>query len=173
MGFVSSNKYGKSGEKLVLALLKRNGYDAAINEVKENRSYYDIIVNLSPKKKVFIECKFDMMACQTGNIAVEYHNPKSDKPSGINVTKAHIYSYTILDMGNPTVWFASVPKLKDFLKNVPPFKTIKKGGDDNASLYLYNHEVILDSVFNHMENILDVDKFQQVFKSLLSNKNKE
>jgi hypothetical protein len=173
MGFKTSEGIGRSGEKLVLSLLTKNGIVASMNEIKENRSFYDIIVQMSPRKKAYIECKYDVMSEKTGNIAIEYHNCKTDTPSGINITKANIYSYTILDTGNPTVWFASVPKLKDFLKTVKPFKTIKKAGDGNASLYLYKVEVILDAVFSRMENILDTEKFQQVFKSLLSAKNKE
>jgi hypothetical protein len=173
MGFAQSNAYGRNGEKLVLSVLQKNGFTASVNEVKENRSFYDIIVQLSPRKKIYIESKFDMMCCQTGNVAVEYHNCKADKPSGINITKADIYSYTILDMGNPTLWFANVNKLKDFLKTVPPFKTINKAGDGNASLYLYKYEVILDAVFERMENLPDVETFQKTFKSLLTTKNKD
>ncbi len=172
MGFVQSNTYGKSGEKLVLALLNKNGYSATLNEDKEKRAFYDIIVQLSPKKKIYVESKFDMMCCQTGNVCIEYHNCLKDKPSGINITKAHIYSYTILDMGNPTVWFANVAKLKNFLNTVTPFKTINKGGDGNASLYLYKYEIILDAVFERMENLQDEAAFKDAMNRLLK-KDKE
>lgn len=172
MGFAASNKYGKSGEKVVLSLLNRYGYTASLNEDKDERAFYDIIVQISPKKKILLECKFDMMACQTGNVCVEYHNSLKDKPSGINITKADIYSYIILDMGNPTVWFANVEKLKNFLKTVKPYKTIEKGGDKNASFHLYNHEVILPAVFHRVENLAEEKQFHDIIK-LLTQKKKE
>lgn len=168
MGFSTSLVYGRSGEKLVLSLLNKNGFSATLNDVKENNSYYDIIVQLSPRKKVYVETKFDMMYSQTGNMCLEYHNPKLDKPSGINITKAHIWSVMLMDEGNPTVWFASVPKLKDFLQQVKPFKTIAVGGDKNASLYLYRADVILPAVFHQMNALANPEDFQKIVKTLIA-----
>lgn len=173
MGFYKSNIYGVSGEKFVLGLLKKYGYNASINTVKENRSFYDIIVQISPRKQIFIECKFDIMCQQTGNLCFEYFNPKANKDSGINITKAQIWSHTILDEGNPTVWFTRTDVLKDFIKNTKPFKTIKKGGDGNASLYLYKHETILPVIFKQVENLADEASFHDVWKKLVSSKKKE
>lgn len=170
--FALSNKYGRSGEKYTLQLLQKNGFNAIFNTDKNTQSYYDIIITISPRKKIFIENKFDMMHQITGNLAIEFHNPASNKPSGLNITKADIWSYMLMDEGNPTIWFANVPKLKNFIQTVKPFKTIQKGGDGNASLYLYSASVILPAVFHQMNNLADTESFQKIVKTL-STKNKE
>lgn len=166
MGFKSSQQLGKEAEDFVIKLFTRHKYEVSRNEDKDTRSEYDLAVSISPKKKVYIEVKLDKMAAQTQNLCIEYYNPKTQKDSGINITKANIYSYTLLDDGNHTVWFSNVNKLKDYLKNTKPKKVINKGGDNNASLYLYPVEKILADVFVRMENLADEETFHKLFKEL-------
>ena len=142
MSIAKSNKLGKEGENLVVAVLKRCGFEAEINTDLTKKHDYDLVCKLD-KKKFTIEVKFDFLAQKTSNLAIEYYNDKSDKPSGLTSTKADLWAHVILDCDNPTVWITSVRRLKEFVENKTPWKIITGGGDNNASLYLYKDELIL------------------------------
>lgn len=107
------------------------------------------------------------MSCKTGNIAIEFWNPKKNKPSGINVTTSDFWIYCL---GNPLeTYLISVERLKEFVEQNKPFRIIDVGGDDNASLMLYKKDAII-SQFIRIDNI-DKDELNWLLNEFISNRN--
>lgn len=134
---------GKQGEALLQAVLLKAGIQTVINEDSNKNKFWDLRTNTEPS--VSFEVKYDIYAARSGNIAIEFYNPKTCKDSGINCTKADIWAHILTKPSS--VWISRVNSLKEFCKNNKPFKVIVAGGDDNASLYLYKQDFILESIF--------------------------
>lgn len=165
MAFKRDFSLGKQGETLVLKVFKKNNIELEVNKDKEKLAHYDLIGKLG-KKKITVECKYDWLSQKTNNLAIEFYNSNKDEPSGVDGTKAVLWSHVILDKGNPTVWLTSVKKLKSFIKSNKPFRVVEKAGDGNASLYLYNDVFILDAIFSRID-MLEEKEFNKVLKELL------
>lgn len=168
MGFKRDLALGKKGENLVIKLFSKHGIEVESNPDKETRSHYDIVGKFE-KKNFTIEVKYDYKAAETGNLAIEYSNPKSNKPSGINVTKATFWSTIVDDMGFPTIWLASVKSLKKFINEYKPWKIFSFAGDGNASIYLYKNDLILDKIFHRIDKLAE-DEFKKILKRLIKEK---
>jgi hypothetical protein len=139
---------GKSGELLVKGELEKQGFICELNTDKSIKSDFDLEIT---KPKITIEVKNDLYATKSGNIAIEYYNPKSDKASGIAITKSDIWCHII----DGKIFVIKTPTLKEFIKNNSPKKTIKKAGDGNASIYLYAIDDIID-LFIPIERIKEI-----------------
>ncbi len=110
------------------------GFKCEWNEDTKKRSDYDLII----VDTATVEIKNDLYAGKSGNVAIEYHNPKSDKPSGINITKSDIWCHII----DGEIFVVKTNTLKMFMECEKPLRTIKKAGDGNANLKLYTIEHI-------------------------------
>ncbi len=97
-----------------------------------------------------IECKGDMMAESTGNVAVEFHNSRQDRPSGISATKADLWVFVFRGL---SVFVCHTQDLREFISRVEPLRRLVAGGDDNASLLLYRREAILPVLFRPMDDL--------------------
>jgi hypothetical protein len=95
------------------------------------------------------EVKFDLYAARSGNIAIEFYNPKKGKPSGIGITKADLWFQVIPPLN---VWVTTVKRLKQYLEEKKPHKIVSCGGDDNASLFLYRKEKIFADIFQRIDD---------------------
>ena len=158
MNFIKDKSVGDLGEKLVLHLMWRLDINATIvNDVP----YYDILCFLD-KQPFTIEVKHDIYSEKSGNIAIEYFNPKSNKPAGISITGANLWAHVTPN----EVWMASVKLLKIFLQNNQPFRTVESGGDNNASIYLYKKSFIMPSIFQRFD-ILEKHKAISIMKEWL------
>jgi len=155
---------GHKGEQEVIALLNRCGIITEKEPDKEKRYDHDLVCQLG-KKRFTCEVKFDSMACQTGNLAIEWWNSKKNEPSGLTVTKANLWVHLIRDGSNITVWVTNTNTLREYVKNNEPHKKIEKAGDDNASLNLYRTDDIL-SIFERLDNISDKDVLTIIRKAL-------
>lgn len=110
---------------------------------------------------IFWEVKFDKMSESTGNLAVEVFNPKSDKPSGIMATMSDFWVFCF---GNPIqIWVSEVDALKSYINDNKPFRVIDVGGDNNASLYLYKRDELLNQCFMRIDN-MDLDELKSYLK---------
>lgn len=132
---------GDKGEFFVQKTLVSNGVDCSINQDKEKRYDYDLVCNVN-KHPFTCEVKFDIMASKTGNIAVETWNSKKNTPSGINITKADIWIFVLVEEGYQA-WAISVKNFKKWLENNKPKKIITHGGDKNATLSIFPKDKIL------------------------------
>lgn len=159
---------GKKGEQLIIELFEKNGHLAKSNDNKDLRSFYDIEFSLLDKTyHIFfegsIEVKNDEYAKKSGNIAIEYYNSKSQKASGITVTRSDIWAQIAVDQ----VWFANVKQLRKFIAVNEPHRTIYGGGDKNADLLLFK----IDSLFNNSlfmrVDQLTNDEFTNTIKKLI------
>jgi|10_taG_2_1085330.scaffolds.fasta_scaffold03005_6 hypothetical protein len=166
MSFTEDIRVGTAGERFIKKLFKMHKVDVEFGKDKKHRESYDLIGKIG-RSKLTIEVKFDKMAEKTGNLAIEYHNPKSGKPSGISVTKAKLWAHVVLDCGHMTAWLASTKELKAYIEMYEPRKMVFFGGDKNANLYLYEDIHILKTVFNRIDTIFDESKFQKLVKKLI------
>ena len=143
MGVLQDIKMGESAEKKIIDLYTRIGYSSIKNKDNLMKSYYDIISDYNKGHGTFTtEVKHDLYANKSGNIAIETFNPKTGKDSGLGITKADLWVH-ITDIP----YITSVKKLKEYVEENKPFRIIDCGGDDNATLYLYKADIILDAIF--------------------------
>ena len=149
--FVRDLRIGKKSEQDVIAQLMKKGFEIE-EPAREERQYYDLKLWCRGEQVCTIEVKYDIMSAQTGNIAIEFFNPKSCKPSGISATKADYYIYQFPDLG---FFFTRVNELKKYCEEHQPFRTITAGGDGNASLWLYHRERLVDDIFIPLEEDLN------------------
>jgi hypothetical protein len=156
---------GKIAEDLIQALFQVHEIQTSLNTDKAKQKEFDISVLLGARGNLLIEVKYDIYAARSGNIAIEFYNPKTQKDSGIAATKADIWAHVLT--APHSIWFASVPKLKDFIKSNTPFKVIASGGDDNAALYLYKKDFILPSVFYRVDTCEKGQLSETIFNHIL------
>lgn len=159
-----SMKLGRIGEQTVIGLFNSAGI-STVKETDLSKKYdHDLICKID-EKDFTCEVKFDAMACETGNLAIEYHNSRQDKPSGISVTKAKLWAHLIKDGDNIVVFIVKTKKLKDFIKENKPFKEISFGGDKNSEMWLYKTNDILP-IFTRVDNLKTEDILKTVRKVL-------
>lgn len=140
---LNAKRHGEKAEQELLDYLVNTvGLAASKNLVYSLRYSHDIEVDLSSSTHpnaqkigffLTFEVKNDMMAIQTGNVALEHRNCKKNEPSGITATTATFWAHKI----EGTIWIVSVAKLKAFVETTTPFKKVTRGGDKNSDMYLY------------------------------------
>ena len=158
---------GRKGEDFAKEVLE--GFDILCekNTDYEKRYDYDLSCKLG-RKKFTIEVKFDDKSASTGNLYIEYHNSKADKPSGVTVTKSDLWIQVLPEeSGLKTVWVTSVSALRDFMERVEPYKKIAFGGDNNSAGYVYTKEAILKNLFKRIDN-LDKEIVVKLIKEMLN-----
>jgi hypothetical protein len=93
---------------------------------------YDCIINDKT-----IEIKTDLQANNYGNVCIEFENINQNKPSGIAITKADIWSNTYYHDNNWYIGLCKTETLKPYVENNHSrIVTNKRSGDNNAKLYL-------------------------------------
>lgn len=141
---------GSAGEQFVIDIFKKYSLLCSTNNVKKDRQFWDLALSLKDREFKF-EVKYDLYCAKSGNIAIEFFNPKAGKPSGLSATKADFWVQVLT---NPmSAWLAQVRKLRSFCDNTKPDRIITSGGDDNSSMYLYKKDLILDSVFARIDEL--------------------
>lgn len=161
MGIEEDFKRGRSAEQYVQLLFESIGAQCEPVE-KKYRPHYDLHCTLF-SIDFTLEVKFDLMASKTKNVAIEYHNPVANKPSGISITKADFWVYCFTPK---EVWIIPTTKLKKYIETNPPKRIIDNGGDGNASLYLYGKDALLKE-FVRIDN-LDNKSLLEVIKQCLA-----
>lgn len=135
---------GKNGESRVAAIFTNFGF--TLEEVdKENRSFYDL---KSTEPAFTVEVKNDVYSACSKNVAIEIFNCKSSKASGLTVTKSTLWAHII----EGKVYLTTTQKLKDFVANNKPVKTVYAAGDKNADIMLFAVSEIL-SIFTAEEDL--------------------
>lgn len=137
---------GAEGENRYMQLLGGAGITSVKNEDPKTRLFWDIESTIDGDGFT-TEVKNDVRAKETGNIAIEVHNSRQDKPSGLTATKANLWCHII----GGEVWVAQVTILRAFTETTPPLRKVKRAGDDNADILLYKREVILPAVFKRLD----------------------
>lgn len=145
--FVRDLADGKSAEQLVSDILSSAGFSSSLDSAA--RLQWDI-VSTYKKLEFHTEVKFDAYEQRSGNIAIEVFNSRLGKPSGLTATEAFFWAQVL---SNKVVWITRVTKLKDYTDAQAPLRIIDKGGDKNATLYLYPSREILPDVFTRIDNM--------------------
>lgn len=134
---VRSFAQGNIGEKLVQDAFIKAGFNC---EKTQAKLAHDLVFD----NDKHIEVKYDIMSAKTGNLAIEFFNSKKGTASGISATSAMYWAHVVLNTdGTNSIYLALVSKLKEWIQNNKPLKTVTHGGDDNASLYIYECTHIL------------------------------
>lgn len=155
--FKKDEAVGKVAEGLVTTLLSGCGLKTTPVSF-ENKSFWDITFE-SPTswklgiKDINVEVKHDVYQQRSGNLAIEIWNCKSDKPSGLKISKAHLWTYVLSD----SIWICNTQDLRMFTDSIPPKRLVSKAGDGNATIILYDSEEILNAVFHRIDNIQRTD----------------
>lgn len=140
---------GKIGEKAVMAVLRRAGIECKLGP---QGKFYDYDIECTFEDLRFtVEVKFDVMAAKTGNIAIETRNSFQNTPSGIEATKADIWTIVLKELDSYAVFITTVPKLKAFIKQFRPLREIPNAGDCNANILLYREDFILSKIFTRID----------------------
>jgi len=145
MSIIKDLKAGKDGENMFLSLLKTNGISG--EQIEGKFLDFDIKAILDMDEITF-EVKNDLYAKKSGNIAIEIFNPKSNTASGLTATKATFWIHIL----EKEIWGITTERLRRFIDDNKPHRTIDRGGDNNAMLLLYKKEDIL-KVFTRLENL--------------------
>lgn len=139
-------KQGEAGEGYVEDLLSSAGISFEKSQGRFSEWDYKIIAQ---ERDICLEVKYDLLEARTGNIAIEYHNNRVNKPSGILATSSDIW---VVVLGNPpSAWMANTQDVLEYFENGSHLKDIK-GGDGGyaASLRLFKSAEIL-KIFQPME----------------------
>ena len=158
---------GKKGERIAKEVLEGFGVKCELNEDYEKRYDYDLSCKMG-RKNFTVEVKFDDRSSSTGNVYIEYHNSRADKPSGVSVTKADLWIHVLPDgSGVNAVWATSVSSLRSFMKEVEPLKKVSFGGDRNSAGYVYTKASILEALFKRVD-LLDKKEAIILIKEMLN-----
>ena len=149
--FKQSEYIGGLAEKSLISLLENCGLKC--HKSKGRNEKYDIGSEIQNQDKdmVLWECKLDLMSEKTQNLAIEYYNPLSNKPSGLMSTLADMWVFAFK---NPLeLWYCTVQELKSYLEQNSPKRVVQVGGDSNASLLLYSRDLLCETLFQRLDNL--------------------
>ncbi len=119
-------------------------------ECLQQKSGWDISGTLNGLRFT-IEVKLDEMECQTGNVAVEYHNTDFDTPSGILGTSSNLW---VIVLRKPTTaWACRSDELRRHLLHENCLRDIRNAGDGNASLKLYRRRELFEKLFHRIDEL--------------------
>jgi hypothetical protein len=164
MGIHKDLAKGKEGEVRVATYFESLGIITELNPSKKRAELSKWDMKSTWGKLEFTsEVKNDLYAARTGNIAIEVYNPKSDKPSGVYITEAHIWCH----ITHGKLYFTSVAKLREYIESIKPLKTIERAGDGNAKILLYKVDSIMPDLFLVLEE-LSVTKAKKQLKGLIN-----
>lgn len=135
---------GEMAEFWLMGLLANADFNCDKNVDKKTRKYWDIECS-NDQCRFKIEVKYDRKCAETGNFAIEVHNPKANRPTGLSVTKSELWSHVLSEN---EILITSVSNLKSFIKKTEPKKIIQFGGDGNAQLWIYRKEDIVTIFYN-------------------------
>lgn len=127
-----------------------------------NTRQYDVDVTLRDRVIKF-EVKNDVMGVKTGNIAIEYYNSNSNKPSGILSTPADVWCHIL----GTQIWIINITHFKTLIHSkMVDYRILTKVGDGNADIMLFKSSIILSETYKFYR--ID-DKCTKEVKSILKN----
>ncbi|SFW90982.1 hypothetical protein [Chitinophaga sancti] len=129
---------GRTIESQLATIFEAAGYTTINTRDKEDFPDYDLIVTHPDGTTSTVEVKYDKMASQTGNAAVEYQKLKDNKiiPSGIFVCKADFIAYKFTNDTN--FYFIPPADLKSLINKKKYSRTVNGGDDKRSVLALFN-----------------------------------
>jgi len=166
VAFSQTLKVGNFAEQFIQRLFSQASIPTTLNKNKSKLIEWDIEAELS-SQRFRVECKFDVMASKTGNLAIEYYNTKLAKPSGIAATTADLWAVVLQ---NPLeAYIANTSVLRAYCQKVAPYRSITNGGDQNAALWLYPKDQILPAVFTRVDDLHPAELADVLLRLLTKN----
>jgi hypothetical protein len=161
---MNSYKTGGFAENLVRSLLDVANIPNVKNSASKQTGMIEWDIKIEINGQIFtIEVKFDKMASKTGNLAIEYYNTKSKKPSGILATTSDLWAVVLNEPSS--IWLVKTTDLLTFFHNEKPLKDIKYGGDKNASMKIFSKQHILP-IFQRIDSIKSSELMSAIAKLL-------
>lgn len=150
--FLRDLQKGKQGEGRAAEVFEAAGF---VTEPAPPKASYDLMIAFSAgRPAVPVEVKHDMWEQRSGNVAVEYYNPKSDKPSGISTTVSSLWVFVLAD---DSVWACRTQDLlrhhnkgaqgTGFVRDLPVC------GDGNSSSTLYERNALFNTLFFRLDDL--------------------
>ena len=134
-----------------------------------DNSDFDLMALLNTKYFT-VEVKYDMREARSRNVAIEFFNPKSGKPTGIDVTKADLWVHVLT---NPlSAWVTNVGLLRRYIRDNDPLRIVECGGDENASFFLYKREKIFSDIFQQLDGLSPVSLWKLIKRMLNGSRNR-
>lgn len=150
MKFSESIKVGRIGEELVKQLLDWAGVNTSYNDSSDVATLKKHDIRCELNGVLFsVESKFDSKQSETGNICVEYANPRTGKPSGLLATTAELWAIVLRDP--MAVWVCRTKDLQGYFESTKPIKTVLRAGDGNASVRIFNSDHLLNSICRRID----------------------
>jgi hypothetical protein len=151
VGFRRDVAVGGVGERALVGVLAGAGLEAAQNKAtkRSELARWDVEFRLAGRR-VTAEVKTDLYEARTGNVAVEFFNSRSGKPSGIAATAADLWVVVLADGG---VWAARTAALKGYFDSQPCVREVHGAGDGNASLRLFRRAELFAAVFKRLDGL--------------------
>ena len=163
MAFRTDNLTGKTAEGCISAMLEAAGIPVTPNEDATKYSDFDLEAVLN-RRTFTLESKFDLYESRSGNIAIEFFNPKSGRPTGIDATKADLWVHVLT---NPmTAWATNVASLRRYIREHDPARVVDCGGDANAAMLLYERKVIFKDIFIRLDDLSSASLRRTLLKLL-------
>lgn len=161
MSFKKDLEVGKFAEKHVCDFFSKNNIKCKVDCGKYN--LWDLEVDLNGKI-LTCEVKYDKMASSTGNLAVEFYNPKLGRPSGLFATEAKLWIFVLDDP--LSIWTCGTIVLKNYFEKAKFVRIHTHAGDKNASIKLFEKEKILDDLFTQID-ILNEEEVKKLMGNYL------
>lgn len=149
--FAKDNQSGKTGELFVRQIFLDHNIPVEFNigPTKKELAKWDLRI-IHSQEYLHLEVKYDLYAAKSGNIAIEYYNPKSCKPSGVAITEASLWVHVLT---NPLqAWLTSTKKLLQYI-NDEKGRDVCGGDDLNSCMKLYRKDQILTDIFARIDGI--------------------
>ena len=132
---------GEAGENILGSLLEKCGF--AVTKSRGKNDSWDLKASLNGKDWYF-EVKYDLYSLKSQNIAIEFHNSKTNKPSGISATKSDFWVH-IIPSKPVKILVCPTDKLLKLVKDavagchtdISPLRIVYGGGDKNSDMILF------------------------------------
>lgn len=150
-GFAAANKLGRAGEERAAAVLRAAGLRPEANPAADRagRAGWDLRFVLGPLVRT-AEVKHDLYEARSGNVAVEYFNPRAGRPSGVAASTADLWVVVLAD---GSVWACRTADLRDYLATGPCVRDVPRAGDGNAAVRLYDRATLFAAIFVRLDDL--------------------
>ena len=140
MTFKKDLEFGKKYELKLIEILKPTKY-----KIKEGCfKPYDIKI-YEGNHKIYYEVKTDRYTNKTNNVCIEHEC--SNKPSGINTTRADFYAYFVVKPDGQDLYIIPTIYIKEIIEKKLYHKNISGGDGLRSKFYLFNKN-IFDAYLN-------------------------
>lgn len=156
--FAKDLKIGREGEDRVIQVLAEADLYCVRNSTTQDLQGHDLLFWFHPRERR-LEVKYDIYESKSGNVALEYYNPRKRMPSGINATKSDIWVFVLKD---GAVWACRTDDLKKHFREKPCYRDIGCGGDDNASMKLYKREQLFGPLFIRLDSLEPAERYAAI-----------